>query len=84
MVKQASNGLIDFNSILMSVNLLVAALLAYGFSQLGYDNPYINPNPLLLPQIPVNHPMHAIDQRGKQDGQGYLIKILQQSYLDHL
>jgi len=47
-MKPANNGLMDLNSILKSVNLLVAALLAYGFSQLGSDNPYINRETIVL------------------------------------
>ena len=41
-VKQARNGLIDFNTILRSMNLLVMALLLYGFSRLEESNPYID------------------------------------------
>ena len=47
-VKQASSGSIDFNSILKGVNLLVMALLAYGFVLLGDDNPYIDSETIVL------------------------------------
>lgn len=46
--KPASNRLVDFNSILMGVNLLVAALLVYGFSLLGDDNPYVDAETIIL------------------------------------
>ena len=47
-MKQARNGLIDVNTILRSMNLLVMALLLYGFSRLEGSNNYINQETIAL------------------------------------
>jgi hypothetical protein len=47
-VKTASSRLIDFNSVLTIVNLLVMALLLYGLSQLGDANPYMDVETIVL------------------------------------